>query len=103
MGLAAPDHTVPYGTVLARTLSQASCQATIGVSPPGRTCRRFATALNLAPFDPAPQYLPLLLGLDIGCRFGLPFCDIIDFRPPADRQGFRRGEVISFNHCPRLL
>jgi hypothetical protein len=33
MGLAAPDHTVPYGTVLSRTLSQAtSCQATIGVS-----------------------------------------------------------------------
>jgi hypothetical protein len=33
MGLAAPDHTVPYGTVLSEgAFPGTSCQATIGVS-----------------------------------------------------------------------
>jgi hypothetical protein len=70
MGLAVPDHTVPYGTVLSRTLSRGtSCQATIDVSLRDRLAdgsqRHLArsnfvtpfvgaktsqTALNLAPF-----------------------------------------------------
>src|SRR5208337_3535325 len=45
LGLAAPDHTVPYGTVLSRdAFPGTSCQATIGVVPTGRACRHFATA-----------------------------------------------------------
>src|SRR6202035_2843292 len=40
-----PDHTVPYGTVLSReAFPGTSCQATIGVVPPGRAGRHFATA-----------------------------------------------------------
>src|SRR3984957_13563693 len=40
-----PDHTVPYGTVLSRdAFPGTSCQATIGVVPPGRDGRHFATA-----------------------------------------------------------
>src|ERR1700722_5573145 len=40
-----PDHTVPYGTVLSRDgFPGTSCQATIGVVPPGRAGRHFATA-----------------------------------------------------------
>src|ERR1700722_575546 len=40
-----PDHTVPYGTVLWRdAFPGTSCQATIGVVPPGRAGRHFATA-----------------------------------------------------------
>jgi hypothetical protein len=40
-----PDHTVPYGTALSReAFPGTSCQATIGVVPPGRTGRHFATA-----------------------------------------------------------
>src|ERR1700736_5038380 len=45
LGLATPDHTVPYGTVLSRdAFPGTSCQATIGVVPTGRACRHFATA-----------------------------------------------------------
>src|ERR1700732_1960906 len=45
LGFAAPDHTVPYGTVLSRdAFPGTSCQATIGVVPPGRAGRHFATA-----------------------------------------------------------
>jgi hypothetical protein len=45
LGLATPDHTVPYGTVLSRdAVPGTSCQATIGVVPTGRACRHFATA-----------------------------------------------------------
>jgi hypothetical protein len=37
LGLAAPDQTVPYGTVLSRdAFPGTSCQATIGVVPTGR-------------------------------------------------------------------
>ena len=40
-----PDHPVPSGTVLSRdAFPGTSCQATIGVVPPGRACRHFATA-----------------------------------------------------------
>jgi hypothetical protein len=40
-----PDHTVPYGTVLSRdAFPGTSCQATIGLVPPGRAGRHFATA-----------------------------------------------------------
>ena len=40
-----PDHTVPYGTVLSRdAFPGTSCQATIGIVPPGRAGRHFATA-----------------------------------------------------------
>jgi hypothetical protein len=40
-----PDHTVPYGTVLSRdAVPGTSCQATIGVVPPGRAGRGFTTA-----------------------------------------------------------
>src|SRR5271154_4678580 len=47
VGLAALDHTVPYGTVLSRdAFPGTSCQATIGVVPTGRACRHFATASN---------------------------------------------------------
>src|SRR5580700_10717786 len=43
--LAAPDHTVPYGTVPSRdAFPGTSCQATIGVVPTGRAGRHFATA-----------------------------------------------------------
>ena len=42
--LAAPDHTVPYGTVLSRdAFPGTSCQATIGVVPTGRAFRHLAT------------------------------------------------------------
>ena len=42
LGLAAPDHTVPYGTVLSRdAFPGTSCQATIGVVPTGRAGRHF--------------------------------------------------------------
>src|ERR1700722_19275958 len=42
-----PDHTVPYGTVLSRdAFPGTSCQATIGVVPPGRAGRHFAKASN---------------------------------------------------------
>src|ERR1700730_12912797 len=35
-----PDHTVPYGTVVSRDdFPGTSCQATIGVVPPGRAGR----------------------------------------------------------------
>jgi hypothetical protein len=45
LGFAAPGHTVPYGTVLSRDVFPGtSCQATIGVVPPGRAGRHFATA-----------------------------------------------------------
>src|SRR6202043_1039931 len=45
LGFAAPDHTVPCGTVLSRdAFPGTSCQATIGVVPPGRAGRHFATA-----------------------------------------------------------
>src|SRR3984893_5791454 len=45
LGLATPDHTVPYGTVLSRdAFPGTSCQATVGVVPTGRACRHFATA-----------------------------------------------------------
>src|SRR5580700_281139 len=45
LGLATPDHTVPYGTVLSRdAFPGTSCQATIGVVSMGRACRHFATA-----------------------------------------------------------
>ena len=47
LGLAAPDHTVPYGTVLSRdAFLGTSCQATIGVVPTGHAGRHFATALG---------------------------------------------------------
>src|SRR5271165_4681445 len=37
LGLAAPDHTVPYGTVLSRdAFPGTSCQATTGAVPTGR-------------------------------------------------------------------
>jgi hypothetical protein len=37
LGLAAPDHTVPYGTVLSSdAFPGTSCLATIGVVPTGR-------------------------------------------------------------------
>src|ERR1700722_8786564 len=40
-----PVHTVPNGTVLSRdAFPGTSCQATIGVVPPGRAGRHFATA-----------------------------------------------------------
>src|SRR3984957_11076523 len=40
-----PDHTVRCGTVLSRdAFPGTSCQATIGVVPPGRAGRHFATA-----------------------------------------------------------
>jgi hypothetical protein len=40
-----PGHTVPYGTVLSMdAFPGTSCQATIGVVPPGRAGRHFATA-----------------------------------------------------------
>src|ERR1700722_3201608 len=40
-----PGHTVPYGTALSRdAFPGTSCQATIGVVPPGRADRHFATA-----------------------------------------------------------
>jgi hypothetical protein len=43
VGLAAPDHTVPYGTVLSRdAFPGTSCQATIGVVPTGHADRHFA-------------------------------------------------------------
>ena len=43
LGLAAPDHTVPYGTVLSRDVFPGtSCQATIGVVPPGHAAGHFA-------------------------------------------------------------
>jgi hypothetical protein len=42
-----PDHTVPYGTALSRdAFPGTSCQATIGVVPPGRAGRHLATASN---------------------------------------------------------
>src|ERR1700734_3896197 len=42
---AAPDHPVPYGTVLRRdAFPSTSCQATIGVVPTGRAGKHFATA-----------------------------------------------------------
>jgi hypothetical protein len=45
LGLAAPHHTVPYGTVLSRdAVPGTSCQATIAVVPPGRAGRDFITA-----------------------------------------------------------
>jgi hypothetical protein len=48
-GLAAPAHTVPYGTVLSRdAIPGTSCQATIGVVPPGHGSRHVATALARA-------------------------------------------------------
>src|ERR1700692_973924 len=44
-GLAAPDHTVPGGTVLSRdAFPGTSCQATIGAVPTGRAGRHFTTA-----------------------------------------------------------
>src|SRR5580704_7048888 len=47
LGLATPDHTVPYVTVLSRdAFPGSSCQATIGVVPTGRAGRHFATASN---------------------------------------------------------
>jgi hypothetical protein len=40
LGFAAPDHTVPYGTVLWRdAFPGTSCRATIGVVPPGHRVR----------------------------------------------------------------
>jgi hypothetical protein len=45
LGLAVPDHTVPYGTDLSRdAFPGTSCLATIGVVATGRACRHFATA-----------------------------------------------------------
>ena len=57
MGLAAPDHTVPYGTVLLRTLSQA-LRARLRSHRPYEDVTPFVgaktsqTALILAPFKP---------------------------------------------------
>ena len=46
LGFAALDHILPYGTVLSRdAFPGTSCQATIGVVPPGHAGRHFATAL----------------------------------------------------------
>jgi hypothetical protein len=51
LGLAAPDHTVPYGTVLSRdAFPGTSCQVTIDVVPTGRLGRHVATATSY----PAP-------------------------------------------------
>src|ERR1700730_17386557 len=48
LGLAAPDHTVPYGTILSRgVFPGTSCQATIGVVPMGRALREFRNSLYL--------------------------------------------------------
>src|SRR5271165_2360109 len=47
LGLAAPDHAVPYGTVLSRdAFPGTSCQATIGVVPTGRACRHFTAGFS---------------------------------------------------------
>ena len=48
LGLAAPDHTVPCGTVLSRdAFPGTSCQATIGAVPTGRAGRHFVTASSV--------------------------------------------------------
>jgi hypothetical protein len=50
LGLAAPDQTVPYGTVLSRdAFPGTSCRATVGVVPPGGAGKHFATAFNQQP------------------------------------------------------
>lgn len=44
LGLAEPDHTGPYRTVLSRGAFQAlRCEATIGVVPPGLYCVVYET------------------------------------------------------------
>src|SRR5271165_3267476 len=61
-GLAAPDHAVPYGTVLSRdAFPGTSCQATIGVVPTGRACRHFALARSFATVAKARLDLMLIL------------------------------------------
>jgi len=45
-GLATPDHTLPYGTVLSRdAFPGTSCQATIGAVPTGRAGRHLANSI----------------------------------------------------------
>jgi len=61
MGLAAPDHTVPYGTVLfGGRCSRHFVPGYDRSVPPGRnTLRRgkiSETALNFAPFGTCPQF-----------------------------------------------
>ncbi|HKM59137.1 MAG TPA: hypothetical protein VJX28_10330, partial [Chthoniobacterales bacterium] len=62
LGLAAPDHTVPYGTILSRdAVPGTSCQATIGVVPTGRACRHFATASSQLSTVPSGDEIHLVL------------------------------------------
>jgi hypothetical protein len=62
LGLATPDHTVPYGTDLSRdAFPGTSCQATISVVPTGRAGKHFATASNLAQlFGERVTYLSMI-------------------------------------------
>ena len=95
MGLAAPDHTVPYGTVLSRTLSQALRARLRSVCPlrdgladgsqrhlarerasnfvtPFVGAKTSQNSLNLAPFGSGFHFLVVVVVLR--SRFPIPRC-----------------------------
>jgi hypothetical protein len=77
LGLAAPDHTVPYGTVLSRdAFPGTSCQATIGVVPPGRAfieelgVSRLLMTFNSIHLSRAVAITSLQSLVNLSCRHG---------------------------------